>query len=65
MRSGANQDIREVSKEAGVKLWQIAERLGMTEWSFSRKMRRELLPEEKMRIMEAVSKIREEMGGGE
>ena len=45
-----NLDIRTEAKNAGVKLWQIADELGMTDGSFSRKLRKELNPEEKAKI---------------
>lgn len=44
----ANQDVRVAAKAAGVKLWQIAEELGIADSAFSRKLRHEL-PEETRR----------------
>lgn len=44
----ANQDVRVAAKAAGVKLWQIAEELGIADSAFSRKLRHEL-PEETWR----------------
>lgn len=37
-----NQDIRNVAKRADVKLWQIADKLGINDGNFSRRLRREL-----------------------
>lgn len=48
-----NKRIREAAKKAGVKLWQIAEALGMTDGNFSRKLRREL-PEEEQTLIVAI-----------
>ena len=45
-----NQDIRQTAASAGVKLWQIAEALGIADCNFSRKLRRELPAEEKEKI---------------
>lgn len=47
----ANVEIRERAKKAGCYLWEIAERLGMSDAAFSRKLRRELPQEEKERIL--------------
>lgn len=55
-----NQEIREAAKAAGVKLWQIAERLGMNDGNFSRKLRRELPEEERERIMTIIADIAKE-----
>ena len=41
-----NQTIRRTAAGAGVKLWQIADRMGYTDSYFSRLLRKEL-PEEK------------------
>lgn len=46
----ANQDVRRTAAGAGVKLWQIAEALGIADCSLSRKLRRELSAEEKEKI---------------
>ena len=37
-----NQEIRQSIKEAGLKLWQIGEELGLNDGNFSRLMRKEL-----------------------
>ena len=51
MSNTANAEIRRTAKSAGVRLWQIAERIGVNDGNFSRKMRRELPPEEREKIM--------------
>lgn len=43
----ANLDIRAKAKGAGVKLWEIADKLGITDSHFSRKLRHELPQAEK------------------
>lgn len=53
-----NLDIRTEAKNAGVKLWQIADELGMTDGSFSRKLRKELNPEEKTKIKSIIAKLK-------
>lgn len=57
-----NQDIRRTAAGAGVKLWQIAEALGIADCSLSRKLRRELPPEEKTRILNIIRELSKEAG---
>ena len=56
----ANRDIRLAAAGAGVRMWEIAERLGMLDCNFSRKLRHELSAEEKERILEIVKELSEE-----
>ena len=55
-----NQDIRQAASAAGVRLWQIADRLGLNDGNFSRKLRKELSTEEKAHIMLIIKEIAEE-----
>lgn len=55
-----NQDIRNEVKAAGLKLWQIAEELGMYDWAFSRLLRHELSEEKKAEIRSIISKLQKE-----
>lgn len=55
-----NEDINAYARLRKVKLWQIAEALGITDSAFSRKMRHELEPEAKRKIMKLVDKIASE-----
>ncbi len=57
-----NQDIRRTAAGAGVKLWQIAEALGIADCSLSRKLRRELPAEEKERIFAIIDRLAKEAG---
>ncbi len=52
-----NQDIRRTAAGAGVRLWQIAEALGIADCNFSRKLRRELPQDEKEKIFEIIKKL--------
>lgn len=52
-----NMDIRLAAASSGVKLWQIADALGMTDGNFSRKLRKELPQEEKQMILEIIERI--------
>ena len=57
MSNSANQEIRMEAKQVGVHLWEIAERLGMNDGNFSRKLRRELGSEEKNEILEIIEEL--------
>ena len=52
-----NHEIREAARKANVFLWQIAEALGMNDGNFSRKLRKELSPEEKEKILGIINSI--------
>lgn len=53
----ANEDIRSRAKEAGIKLWEVAEYLRVADSTFSRQLRRELSNDKKQHIMNAIDKI--------
>ena len=57
-----NRDIRRTAAGAGVKLWQIAEALGIADCSLSCKLRRELPPEEKKKIFDIIHELSEGAG---
>ena len=63
MSNSVNQEIRKEAKRAGVRLWEIAERLGMNDGNFSRKLRRELNPEERNKILTIISELGTERMG--
>ena len=52
-----NSEIRNRAREAGVKLWEIANRYGVNDGNFSRKLRRELPVEERERILRLIDEI--------
>lgn len=53
----ANNEIKVRAKEKGVCLWEVADKLGLIDSSFSRKLRRELSTEEKSRIFTIIDEI--------
>ena len=55
-----NSEIRSAATEKGVRLWQIAEAMGLSESAFCRKMRRELPPELKSKALEIIEKLSKE-----
>ena len=52
-----NVDIRQEAMEANVRLWQIADKLGVNDCNFSRKLRKELSVEEKTKIRAIISEL--------
>lgn len=52
-----NADIRAAARQNNVKLWEIAEYLGIWDTALSRKLRRELPNEQKAAILEAIHTI--------
>lgn len=56
-----NREIRRTAAGAGVKLWQIAEALGIADCSLSRKLRRELSVEEKEKILKIIKNLSQEV----
>ncbi|MBR3868978.1 MAG: hypothetical protein IKM66_06655 [Clostridia bacterium] len=52
-----NQDIREAAKKADIKLWQIADKLGINDGKFSRKLRNELSIDDKIEIFKIIIKL--------
>lgn len=56
-----NADIRKVAKDNGIKLWQIAKRLGISDGNFSRKLRDELSEGEKDRILTIIAELAKEV----
>lgn len=57
-----NQEIRNLAKSAGVKMWEIADALGIADTTFCRKLRRELPSEEKEKIFRIIHELAGEVG---
>ena len=55
-----NMKIREAAKQAGVYLWEIAERFGCNDGNFSRKLRRELPADEREKILAIIAEVARE-----
>ena len=58
-----NTDIRKAVAGRGFTLWQLAATLGITDSTLSRKLRVELSPAEKSRLLEAVDEMEKRFGG--
>ncbi len=55
-----NTRIREAAKAAGVRMWQVAEELGMQDATFSRKLRHELPEKEAKKVLGIIAQLAEE-----
>ena len=53
-----NLDIRKAAADARINLWEIAEVYGCSDSNFSRKLRLELPPAEKDRIMAIIQQLK-------
>ncbi len=56
----ANNIIRTRAKETGVKLWQIADKLGINDGNLSRKLRHELPEAEQTKILNIINELAKE-----
>lgn len=52
-----NTDIRTAAKQKGVRLWEVADWLNVSEPTITRKLRRELPADEKQRIISLIDEI--------
>ena len=52
-----NGEIKKYAAEKKVRIWQIADKLGIADYSLSRKLRHELPDEEKVRIIKLIDEI--------
>lgn len=65
MPNVANKEIRDAAKEVGVCLWQVAEKLGVSDGNFSRKLRRELPAEDREKVLSIIRELSQEKQEGE
>lgn len=56
----ANTDIRNATYSKGLKLWQVAEAYGINDGNFSRKLRKELPQDEKVKILAIIDQLAKE-----
>lgn len=55
-----NSKVRGAAGAAGVKLWQIADKLGITDGTFSRQLRKEFTPEKRKRVLQIIRELEQE-----
>ena len=58
-----NRELRDFAKQKNVKLWEVAEKLGMLESNFSRMLRHELSDEKKQEIMKIINALAQRRDG--
>lgn len=56
-----NKDIRQAIERSGLKYWQVAERYGLSDGNFSRKLRKELPQYEKDKIYAVIEQLKSEV----
>ena len=56
-----NQEIRQAALRKGVRMWQIAEALGVHENTFSRRLRTELPQDEQEKILSIIDDLSREV----
>lgn len=59
-----NKQIRDELKLKGVKQWELAEALGVSEFTFTRWLRKEVSETRRNELIEIISKLAEEKNGG-
>ena len=57
-----NQDLRAAIEGAGLRYWWVAEELGIAHGTLSNWLRRELLPEDRQRILAAIQRLADRKG---
>lgn len=50
-----NEDVKKTIIDAGLKFWQVAYAMGISDATFSRKLRVEMKPEEKQKIHDTIA----------
>jgi len=53
----ANQNIRKAAKKADVRLWEVAEEIGIADGMLSRKLRHELPDTEREKLLRIIEEI--------
>ena len=52
-----NTEVRNAAKDSGIRLWQVADEIGMNESVLSRKLRKELPDAEKAQLLDAIRRL--------
>ena len=52
-----NEDIKNIAKETNIRLWRVAEKLGVSDSNFSRMLRYKLSKEDKDRILAVIKEL--------
>lgn len=62
MFNDRNEEIKKQIKESRFPMWFVAEKAGISEPTFTRWMRQELIGEKKTRILAAIEELKQENG---
>lgn len=65
MNATVNEEVRRTAKAKKIPLWAVACELAISEASMTRKMRHELEPNEKQRILKIINDLASEKSGTE
>lgn len=57
----ANAEIREILRKRRIRHYEVADRLGISEYTFCKWLRTELPPDKREEVLEAIKKIESEM----
>ena len=55
-----NKEVRSAAKNANIRLWEVAAAYGINDGNFSRKLRQELPPEEKEKVLAIIDRLAQE-----
>ncbi len=55
-----NIDLKQAAKQADVRIWRLADYLGISEATMTRKLRHELPEEEKQKLLSAIDRLAKE-----
>ena len=56
----SNTDIRQAITESGLKYWQVADALNVSDSTFTKWLRKELDPDKKAAVLKAIDKLKAE-----
>lgn len=56
-----NIEVRNAIKNSGLKYWQVADALNVSDSTFTKWLRKELDPEKKVAVMKAIDKLKTEL----
>ena len=56
------ETLKQTIRKSGVKQWQIAEFIGISEYTFCKKLRKDIAPEFEKQILIAIMQIKQERG---
>ncbi len=65
MTERANKELRAFAKEHGIMLWEVADFIGISEPTMTRKLRKQLESGEEQRLCRVIEHIARQKSGGE